>query len=721
MLPWTKLWIKHVPTVTKCLSPQTRDRFVMSPHPPSQSSSPASAFDRAASTPNTPPSPQDVVPPRPLFSFEAVLNAASEVSIIATDPEGVIQVFNPGAEKLLGYPAAEMIGVATPAAFHLPSEVAARGEQLSRQLGYPVSGFEVFVALPKQVGSESREWTYIRKEGTQRIVNLSVTCVRDAQQKVTGYLGVAVDVTERRRAERELERLALVASRTDNAVIITDSQGYVEWVNDGFTRITGYSLEEMRGKKPGHVLQGPQTDPATVQQLRDCVRAGQSYDGEIYNYAKDGRGYWLGISISPVFDAERRLTGFVAVEMDITDRKAAEHELHRAKEAAEAANLAKSEFLANMSHEIRTPLTAILGFAQILDLRLSNASDRDCVQTISRNGEHLLAIINDILDLSKIEAGKLEMERVRCSLPALIDEVVQLLQVRAEEKHLELSVEIRSSVPEIVETDPTRLRQILFNLLGNAIKFTEEGHVQLVVESRDQPPERFLAFSIHDTGLGISAADQTRLFSPFTQADASMNRRHGGTGLGLAISRRLARMLGGEISVQSELGVGSVFTATIKRVCAEADGQEQGLPRKSISPPASPDLTGRPLESLHILCAEDGIDNQRLLSFFLTRAGGRVRMVADGQQAVEAWQQALDQDEPIDVILLDLQMPVLNGYDACRQLRQLGFQRPIIAITAHASAKHEARCREAGCDGFASKPIQESQLIRIIRDLAVGK
>lgn len=687
----------------------------MSHHPLSKQSNAESSHPPAAIEPTV------SSPHKPQFPLQAILDAASEVSIIATNPDGVIQVFNRGAEKLLGYSALEMIGVATPATFHLSDEVEARGQQLSTQFGFPISGFEVFVAVPKQAGIESREWTYVTKDGNHRTVNLSVTCVRDTDGNITGYLGVALDVTERRQAERELERLALVASRTDNAVVITDAQGYVEWVNEGFTRITGYTLEEIQGKKPGSVLQGPDTDPQTVQQIRKCIRAGSSFEGEIYNYAKDGRSYWLALSISPVFDSERHLQGFVAVQMDISDRKAAELELRRAKEAAEAANLAKSQFLANMSHEIRTPMTAILGFADILSLRLSDPQNLDCVQTIHRNGEHLLTIINDILDLSKIEAGKLEIERVSCSIRSLIDEVVNLLKVRAEGKALKFSAEIRSAVPVTIQTDPTRLRQILLNLVGNAIKFTVSGSVRLVVDCQTCPEGNRLEFSVIDTGPGIAESEQLRLFSPFTQADASMSRRHGGTGLGLAISRRLARMLGGDISIRSQPGIGSTFIATVEWIPGETRAPLDDFAKTpSDSVIAREEVSTLPLHNLRLLCAEDGIDNQRLLLFVLTKAGAQVVMVPDGQQAVAAWQTAVAQGEPWDAILLDLQMPVMDGYIACGELRKLGCKQPILALTAHASVQHEAKCREAGFDGFASKPIKAEKLIRFIADLTSG-
>jgi PAS domain S-box-containing protein len=404
--------------------------------------------------------------------------------------------------------------------------------------------------------------------------------------------------------------------------------------------------------------------------------------------------------------------------------RATNEALVAASQHAEAANRAKSEFLANMSHEIRTPMTAILGFADIVREGLIDAhgcgrecaSRRqlvDCAQAMRRNGEHLLAIINDILDLSKIEAGQLIVEQVRCAPQRLVEEVRALMAIRAESKRLLFGVEYPGLLPAQIETDPTRLRQILINLLANAIKFTHHGSVRLVVEYDPQTAPSRLRFRVIDTGIGMLAPQVAGLFQPFTQADASTTRQYGGTGLGLTISRRLARMLGGDITVESAPNEGSVFTLTV----------QIGVPADvALVPPTGPapsarhatetaatTLTGR------ILLAEDCVDNQRLLSYLLSRAGAEVTVVENGRLAVELIGAALaaGRPAPCELVLMDMQMPELDGYEATRCLRQLGYHGPIIALTAHAMTSDRARCLAAGCTDYASKPVNTRSLLAL--------
>ena len=388
-----------------------------------------------------------------------------------------------------------------------------------------------------------------------------------------------------------------------------------------------------------------------------------------------------------------------------------ELELQRA--AADSANRAKSEFLANMSHEIRTPMTAIIGYADLLaDPAQSEADRATCISTIRRNGQHLLMIVNDILDISKIEAGRMTLESAACAPERIVHDVVELMHARALERRLAVVVDIRPEVPPTVSSDPVRLRQVLINLVGNAIKFTESGEVRITATY--DAAASILNYRVSDTGVGMSAAQLAKLFQPFTQSDETVTRRFGGTGLGLAISRRLAHLMGGDLSAASQPGRGTVFTFTLRApIAPQHDLTQPDTPQPAASPaPEPPGATPAPLTGISVLLAEDGPDNQRLIVFVLKRAGATVRIVENGRLAVEA---VAAEPAAFDVILMDMQMPEMDGYTAATTLRNAGSTLPILALTAHAMSEDRDRCLNAGCSDYLTKPIDRAGLIQAIR------
>jgi len=380
---------------------------------------------------------------------------------------------------------------------------------------------------------------------------------------------------------------------------------------------------------------------------------------------------------------------------------------------AEEANQSKSEFLANMSHEIRTPMTAILGFNDILLDNATEPDDIDAARTVKENGEYLLNLINEILDLSKIEAGKLEVEQLECSPHGIIADVASLMRVRAKAKGLPLNVQFEGPIPKTIQSDPTRLRQILINIVGNAIKFTETGSIQIVTRLLDETGEKpRLQFGVTDTGIGIAVDKIDMLFKPFTQADDSTTRKFGGTGLGLSISKRLVELLGGEFSVSSTMGQGSTFSVSVSTGPLDNVNLIHDS-REDVNEDVKEDVKV-PLRNLCILLAEDGPDNQRLIGFILKKAGAEVELADNGQIALELANTARSEGLPFDVILMDMQMPVLDGYAATRRLREEGYTLPIIALTAHAMSSDRQKCLDAGCDDYATKPIDRKKLIETI-------
>jgi signal transduction histidine kinase/DNA-binding NarL/FixJ family response regulator len=413
--------------------------------------------------------------------------------------------------------------------------------------------------------------------------------------------------------------------------------------------------------------------------------------------------------------ADRSILGLYGTVMDVTEAIEREEALRQAQARAEAASRSKSEFLANMSHEIRTPLTAILGYTDLLrdEAAVGGAAPEQlqAMDTIRRAGEHLLTVINDILDISKIEAGKMEIEQVNTALPSVLLDVESLMRSRAQAKGISLENRITTPIPDRIVTDPTRLRQILMNLVGNAAKFTERGRILVETSIEPQRSNDMLVIAVDDTGPGMTEEQASQLFQPFTQADNSVTRKHGGTGLGLTICRRLAELMGGNVElVTTAPGRGSRFelrlplnTATNARSISHLDYAVPTAPAVAPTPRA---LSGR-----RILLAEDGEDNQRLITVLLQAAGAEVTVVSNGRQALEAIEWAEAAGARFDLLLSDMQMPEVDGYTLAAVLRANDNAIPIIALTAHAMAEDRQKCLDAGCDDYATKPIDRQALI----------
>ncbi len=486
--------------------------------------------------------------------------------------------------------------------------------------------------------------------------------------------GVAVtitDITERNKTQERMRFLSQVASKTNSTVIITDSEGKIEWANEAFTEISGYTLEEATGKQPGELLQGPNTDPATLKIVTDRLKAQQSVSVEILNYHKGGSPYWISMAIDPVFDENGKLERFIAIENDITERKEAEKVLQNAKEAAEAAASAKSEFLATMSHEIRTPMNAVIGMTGLLlDTSLTD-EQKEYAETIRVSGDNLLTVINDILDFSKIDSGKLELEQQAFCLSETVEDVLDLLSTKAQEKHLELVYNLSEDVPINIQSDPTRISQILVNLIGNALKFTEKGEVVVHIENLGEAGGRHMVqFSVSDTGIGIPPGKLERLFKPFSQVDASTTRKYGGTGLGLVICRMLVELMGGKIWVESQLGKGTTFYFTLNvGIAHEADS----VHKKS-------NQIHQEVKGKKVLLVDDNPTNLLILE----KQCINWELVPTSFLHPEEALKAILEGEQFDLAILDHNMPGLSGEDLALSIRQTsaGGTLPMILLTS---------------------------------------
>ncbi|HET6327670.1 MAG TPA: PAS domain S-box protein [Planctomycetaceae bacterium] len=657
-------------------------------------------------------------------TFRALVEAAPD-AVLMIEEDGAIVLVNSQTEKLFGYRRDELVGhsveLLVPERFrkaHPSHRKRFFAQGASRPMG---SGLELFGR---------------RKDGHEFPVEINLAPINaEGTPLVTAMIR---DITDRKRLEARYRTLVEgIPAVTFMAAL--DEENSEFYVSPQIEEMLHFSQAEWLGDPfLWHRQLHPEDRERWGTEFARTCSAGVHFKSEYRFLSRDNQVVWVHGEARVVRDEQGRPLFLQGIAFDITESKRAEEALRRSAEElelkvrertaaleeaslrAEGASQARASFLANMSHEIRTPLNGIIGFADLLRRKAdtSETERMEFLQIIHDGGKHLLALINDILDLSKVDAGKLSIERLEFSPVKIVMEVCAILRSRAEEKGLKIESEFEGPLPRTIQSDPTRLRQVLMNVAGNAIKFTPQGQVRIKARLDDSIADdpKFVV-EIQDTGIGIPADKLDSIFNPFTQADSSITRQYGGTGLGLAISRRLAEQLGGGVTVESEVGRGTVF------ICSFATGPLTELVAADIAGAAptkveQPQPRAQLLTLNHrVLVVDDGETNRKLIQFVLGRAGAKVFQAENGQQAVE---RALA--EPFDLILMDMQMPVMDGYQATTQLRARGITAPIIALTANAMKGDEVRCREAGCSGYLSKPIDADLLLATVaRSLAVGE
>ncbi len=634
--------------------------------------------------------------------YRLLVENATEYAIFMTDSEARITLWNRGAERMFGYAESEVIG----------RSITMLGTEQDRSAGR----LNAELDAARQDGHSASERWQQRRDGSTFWGGGVITAIKNDQGSFDGFAYVIRDNTERSRSEvivRESEaRLRLACEATGFGSYDFDIQkNQLIWSPELY-RIM--QLPPDTPVAPSHLLTHvhPDDQEDFDRLYQKAIRpGGEEHHNHQFRVVVEGKTRWLRDTGHTFFVGEgdqRKAVRVVGMVQDVTAQKEYEESLEQARRAAEAANQSRGEFLANMSHEIRTPMTAIIGHVDILSEVLSDPEHRGYLETIRRNGQFLLHIINDILDLSKIDAGRLLLERDRVRIDELLSDLRSLLDVRAESKGLDFTIEFDGLVPETIEIDAIRLRQILLNLLGNAIKFTETGSVRLVVRYLAEPTQ--LQFDVIDTGIGISQDLIDSLFQPFVQADASTTRHYGGTGLGLTICRRFARMFGGDISVESQPGRGSKFSLVVD--CGPSDNVRHIRPNLDRMPTQPIDEENIRIDGT-ILIADDRRDIRFLAARILENAGARIETADNGRHAVDRVRQAEQSGIPFDLILMDMQMPEMDGYEATRTLRHEGYKCPIIALTANAMQGDRDACLRAGCSDYLSKPINSGELLQI--------
>jgi PAS domain S-box-containing protein len=618
------------------------------------------------------------------------MNGRAGDAFIEQDARGILTGWSAEAEQLFGWSSAEAIGMR--AHRLVPERNRARADEVVAR----------FLASADR-RAQRVEVTALHRDGHEFHVEFTSTIVQRESGPCITTTVRAITADERaERAFRQTERYRAILNQLEDGCAVIDLRGNYLFVNDAFCRLFGFTKEHILGRNFKDT-QNPARHARTFEVFNNVYRTGEPVTA--YEYQVAPSNLFVEQSITLERDADGRAIGFLSVYRDCTARKLAEADLAHARDAAEAANRAKSEFLANMSHEIRTPMNGIIGMTTLaMDSELT-PQQADCLATIRSQADLLLAIVNDILDFSKIESRHIDLESLTFALDQAVKDVVKPLAVKAAQKGLTLSSGIATDAPAHLVGDPVRFKQILTNLIANAVKFTERGSVGVEVTIDERQADRAtLHVRVADTGIGIPADKLATIFEPFRQVDGSMSRRFGGTGLGLAIASTLAGLMGGRIWVESAHGAGTTFHFVAPFPVGRAGA---GFDAGEAAPRARAPHVSR------VLVAEDNVVNQRVAAGLLTRRGHEVTVVSNGREALDALQHAT-----FDLVLMDVQMPDMDGFEATAAIRawerESGRHVRIVAMTAHALAEDRDRCLAAGMDGYLSKPISHLALFDIV-------
>lgn len=566
---------------------------------------------------------------------------------------------------------------------------------------------------------EGEEISYEKKvfvtDGSEKWLLVRYVPMTNHEKSITGIIVTIKDISEQKEKEEQIRLLSSVTINANDAIIITEAEPLknpgprILYVNEAFTKMTGYTREDVYGKTP-RILQGAKTSRETLNKVSEALSKWESVNVELINYKKNGEEFWVELSIYPIADETGFFTHWVSIQREITERKKFEEELKAVRENAEKANKAKSMFLANMSHEIRTPMNAIIGLTEELMLNEKDPVRKKTLSYIYSSGDILMNLINDILDLSKIEAGKVSINMETFSIREFMEDCISLFKNRANARNNTIIIDsIPETIPDNIISDSKRLRQVLINLIGNAIKFTKDGLVQLKLENLGIKDNKIkLNFIISDTGIGIPPEKQKIIFDNFIQADESITRIFGGTGLGLAISKNLVEMMGGHISVNSpglQIINGIKKSSTDFTITLECGISEVHSINKSIS--ESQDFAIK--RELKFLLVEDNPINQFLIQTLFEKVPSQITIVENGFEALEKCA-----TEKFDMILMDLQMPVMDGYETSVKIREKGVKTPIIAVSANAYQDSINACIEAGMNDYLTKPFKQKNLFNMI-------